>query len=316
MRIITGDECGLLKEVIPELCRPLNDDPNSSARGRHNASAPLGYGSSSNSAYSAIHAGKARPSATSIQAAASSYGNYSNSDGVGGPLSAESAQQRAVRRLETEAEAQSRERGIVSLAFLPRDLDNNNDNNTDDDGTFNFAALRMNGSVETWSANRQTSGYSNEKEVNVTAATYRKYGGLTKSILSQKDEEDENAVSSSNISDNDDEDGDQNNSSTSSKGWYTQQPIRPIGMVSTNNKTNNPILATCDSIGNISLVNAHNMSAGIVAQYNAFDFDADSLVQPSSSKNSGAGAGVLTYTKGGFANSNIATSLALCGGGE
>ena len=48
MRIITGDECSLLKEVIPELCRPST-------------------ASTSNN----IHAGKAHPSATSIQAAAS-----------------------------------------------------------------------------------------------------------------------------------------------------------------------------------------------------------------------------------------------------
>ena len=91
MRIITGDECGLLKEVIPELCRRVDPDSATS-----------------------IHAGRARPSATSIQAAAASYGNYSNTldSVVGGQQSAVAAtRQRAVQRLENDEGAQSRQRG-------------------------------------------------------------------------------------------------------------------------------------------------------------------------------------------------------------
>ena len=306
MRIITGDECGLLKEVIPELCRPSNNDVVSAS-------------SSSSSAPSAtaIHAGRARPSATSIQAAAASYGNQSSS-------SASKSSSSAVQRLEPQPESIGRDRGVVSLAFLPSNGGGQE---------FNFAALRMNGIVETWSGNRITS-YDDDDEVNVTAASYKKSGGLAKSVIlnDEKDEEDGNeddAVSSSSIGENG-EDGAQSNSnsngnSSPSKGWYTEQPIRPIGMVSTYNPiqsndnnsstSNNPILATCDSIGTISILNTNHLSKGVVSTYNAFDnITSSSLPSPSSSKNA-IGKGTLTYTKGRFANNNIATSMAICGSG-
>ena len=299
MRIITGDECGLLKEVIPELCRPVDKD-----------SAAL------------IHKGRARPSATSIQAAASSYGNSASTSATG--------QHRApaVQRLETNPEAQSRERGVISLAFLPiNGTTPTSDDNNDRSSAFQFAALRMNGIVETWSGNRvpsSTSSYNDE--VNVTAATYKRNGGLVKSVLPQQkndsDDGNENAVSSSKVEDSNDENESSTNDSNgkSCKGWYMQQPIRPIGMVS--NTTNassenkNSILTTCDSIGTISLINANNMSKGVVATYNAFDIDIDSILSPSSSKNNSSAKGTLTYTKGGFANTCIATALALCGESE
>ena len=319
MRIITGDECGLLKEVIPELCRPS-----------------LGSDKSSSSNMMAIHAGRARPSATSIQAAAASYGNYNNSnsnDGlVGGGKSV--MEQRAIQRIESnnndDIAMMSRERGIVSLAFLPPNNSTSRTSNDDDDdsdnevssSSFKFAALRMNGIVETWCGNRVSNQSDGEEEVNVTAALYAKHHQLVNSVLPSTDESSDN---------NDDNDGnnngeEKNTTTTGNKGWYTNQPIRPMGMVSNYNQSstqsnnNNPILATLDSIGNISILNPNNLSLGVVSTYNAFLTNDDSqqttmklLPTPSSSKNDSNSLGTLTYTKGRFANNHIATCLAIGG---
>ena len=78
MRIITGDECGLLKEVIPELSRP---PPTTDVNNSDGAAA------------TAIHVGKARPSATSIQAAAAAQMQHGSgvSGGSGGFVSSGSA---------------------------------------------------------------------------------------------------------------------------------------------------------------------------------------------------------------------------------
>eukprot|EP00581_Thalassiosira_minuscula_P018936 CAMPEP_0183721086 /NCGR_PEP_ID=MMETSP0737-20130205/13500_1 /TAXON_ID=385413 /ORGANISM="Thalassiosira miniscula, Strain CCMP1093" /LENGTH=638 /DNA_ID=CAMNT_0025951057 /DNA_START=95 /DNA_END=2011 /DNA_ORIENTATION=+ len=306
MRIITGDECGLLKEIIPELCRPLDKQNGRNGTGN----------------FSEIHAGRARPSATSIQAAAASYGNAAVGNGGEGGVNTNNGLARAVRRLEMEEEAQSRERGVVSLSFLPKDV--NNDNSSDDgSSSFSFAALRMNGSVETWSATRDSSlsssssmGFKNS-EVNVTAATYRKVGGCNVALPDQKgdDESDEENESSSHVVSGD-ENGNSNNTganSNNNRGWYSHQPIRPIGMVSNYNTTNkNSTLITCDSIGTLNLLNPSKFSSGIVETYNAFDISPTKhLANPSSSKNNRTNAGTLTYTKGGFANVNIATCLAI-----
>ena len=277
MRILTGDDCGLIKEVIPELCRP-NKTNNDVGNARNLGHTP----------------------ATSIQTAASSCGKNSSVFLPGGKAASACAQQkRAVRRLEPAAEAQGRERGLVSMEFLPTNNTHDWADNDDDGSKFHFAALRMNGCVETWSAARpsSSSGYSNT-EINVTPATYRKCGVLATSILSQNDEEDPVI----------------NGQSAGSKGWYTRQPIRPIGMVSTNHSK--PILATCDSIGNVCIMQAHDMNAGIVRRYNAFDIRAAELPTPSSPKNNRCSKGTLTCIKGGFANTHIATSMALCGEGE
>ena len=287
MRIITGDECGLLKEVIPELCRPSTSTNNN------------------------IHAGKARPSATSIQAAASSYGT---NEGIN--------QQNGIQRLEIGHNIQSRERGIISLSFLPPPSNSN-----EQSSEFNFAALRTNGIVETWNGTR----INNDDEVNVTSARYKKYGGLVKGILPEQqissNSEEEKDVSGSSV--NEDKET-QEKKSTTNTGWYTNQPIRPIGMVSnysSTSTTTNPILATCDSIGTISLINTNKLSDGVVSTYNAFDIDITSsgstggskLPTPSSSKNNSNSIHTLTYTRGRYANVSIATSIAIdssSGGGE
>ena len=77
-------------------------------------------------------------------------------------------------------------------------------------------------------------------------------------------------------------------------------------------------LATCDSIGTISLINTNKLSEGVISTYNAFDIDIsssstnnNSLPTPSSSKNNSNSIGTLTYTRGRYANVSIATSIAI-----
>jgi len=298
MRIITGDECGLLKEVIPELCRP-----------------------SSSSTSTNIHAGKARPSATSIQAAASSYGTANEGN---------NQLQNGIQRLETGHNIQSRERGIISLSFLPPPTSSNNEQQSSSE--FNFAALRTNGIVETW--NGQRINNSNDDEVNVTSARYKKYDGLVKGILpdqQQSSGSNTNNKEGKDVSGSDNEDKETQEKKT--KGWYTNQPIRPIGMVSNYSPsssnstfTTNPILATCDSIGTISLINTNKLSDGVISTYNAFDIDTTSsssstgggskLPTPSSSKNNSNSIHTLTYTRGRYANVSITTSIAIDSSGN
>lgn len=247
MRIVTGDECGLLKEVIPELGRP----------------APRGAGAA-----------------------------------VGG-IVGRRGPEAATTRLEPDAAAQGRERGVVSLAFLPR--------GGDGDG-FGFAALRANGVVEAWSAGRP-SGCDARDEC-VTPVAYARVGSGGGAVRSRDGGGSDES-----------EDGEDEGGGGRRRGWYARSPIRPIGMVSSYGGgviAGDPVLAACDSVGTVSLLRSDKLSSGAVATYNAFDVDVEGLASPASSKNKPNGAsarGVLTRTKGGYANAHICTSLALCGGG-
>lgn len=313
MRIITGDECGLLKEVIPELCRP----PQTDGSGRPMNNTPWGSLQSSSAP---------RPSATTIQAAASSYGTTNDLNG-------------AIQRLEGAEDAQGRERGVVSMTFVPSD-GGGSSSNGGDGGGFNFATLRMNGSIELWSASRtfpptdtNEDGHSkNNNEANVTPARYQM---LSSTNVMQNDEED-GSGSGGSMEEEENEDltnsvngrginGDKDNGS---KGWYHNPPIRPMAMVSrysnfvpNNDNTtstdadegnnNNHILAACDSVGNISLVNAWECGKGVVHRYSAF-FDDSSTNNNKYSKE----AAVLTYTKGQYKNTSLATCVGMDGRGE
>mmetsp|Transcript_15948 Transcript_15948/g.30452 ORF Transcript_15948/g.30452 Transcript_15948/m.30452 type:complete len:549 (+) Transcript_15948:2-1648(+) len=208
----------------------------------------------------------------------------------------------AIQRLEPEADAQKRERAVISMAFVPiaglGGHNNNNKGNGDLESTFGFAALRMNGTVETWSGTR--SGFGTDTPV--SRGEYRLNCSATKVFSNDGDkslpEREENPES--------DEDENRNDQC---KGWYSKTPIRPIGMVTrkfTSSKDfgngDHPILACCDSIGNISLVHADNIQKGVVSQYKAFDVD------PSDT--------VLTYTRGRYANTSVATALAMDANGK
>eukprot|EP00986_Skeletonema_menzelii_P006296 scaffold2378_cov152-Skeletonema_menzelii.AAC.14 len=307
MRIITGDECGLLKEVIPELSRPTENN---------NAST--------------IHSGNARPSATSIQAAAAAQ-MQQGSNNTNGVLSSSSA----VRKIE-ESEGQSRERGVISMVFVPSALESNEE--MMDDASFQFATLRMNGVVQLWKGSRSTGN----EEGHVTPATYRQVG-LCQNVFqdittrsngrrngNKSDEENENNASSSFV------DGtSSNNNSTDNTvtGWNAHQPIRPIAMVSSrrhdtttttsssssSSSSNNPILACADSMGNISLLNSNNLQKGILSTYNAFELSTNQIIQAQTKaniKSATSNNAVLTYTKGRYANTAICTALELCSRGE
>ena len=216
MRLLTGDELGLLKETIPELCRRPPTDSSGhpfSTPWQHVASLPK----------------RPRPSATSIQAAA----NYNGSSGGGSTNNYNNA----VTRIEND-EGMTRDRGVVSLSFLRSSKDK-------DTTRFHFAALRMDGTVEKWEGCRDTATTTNAKngEGNVTPARYSKIASTTvwdnEQLLDRVDVETQENSTGAN----------------SSCGWYTHPPIQPIGMVSTllNNQTS--ILATADSSGNISILN-------------------------------------------------------------
>jgi hypothetical protein len=302
MRIITGDECGLLKEVIPELSRP-----------------PTTTGSAS------IHSGNARPSATSIQAAAAAQ--MMQQQQGGGLISSSSSS--AVRKIE-ESEEQSRQRGVISMAFVPSTTLNDDamEDDTSLSSDFRFATLRMNGVVQLWTGSRSRGN----DEGHVTPAAYKKIGlcqtvlrDVTTTNQRRSEEENENDASSSFVDGNNT--SSTNNSDTTITGWSAHQPIRPIAMVSsrkhdtTNNSSNsnNPILACADSMGNISLLNSNNLQKGIVSTYNAYDLSTNQIIQAQGSKDNRksptSNNAVLTYTKGRYANTSICTALELCHGG-
>ncbi|KAL7514668.1 hypothetical protein ACHAXN_011900 [Cyclotella atomus] len=251
MRLITGDELGLLKETIPELCRP----PPTDASGLPLNNLPSWMMGSAN-----VTNKRVRPSATSIQAAASAYGDGSSSDRNG-----------AVNRLENEG-VMTRDRGVVSLTFVP---------GSSGSDAFQFAALRMNGTVEKWAASRDIP-YTEQKnsEANITPARYRIVSSCN-DVFGVKKRADEV---------NDDESHSDENKG---KGWYTNPPIKPIGLLSTtsNDKT---VLAAGDSSGAISILND---SCQLITNYRAYE--------PNDV--------VLSYTKGGFANNHVASCIAVKG---
>ena len=216
MRIITGDECGLLKETIPEISRNLNP----TERGAVQASA--------------------------------------NCEGV---MRLDGPHQRP--------QHQTRRRGIVGLARLPPAIvgDGGDDDDGDDSSSpFAFAALRVDGTVETWASRRPIVKRGKPTEV----ATYQ--------MLSE----------TSNVFANHKSEGD------SDEGKHVTG--RPIGICSSGGMESS-ITACVDSMGRLTLLNmaAIESDKSVVAQYNAF---------AGKSK-------TISYTKGNFANNDIATALAM-----
>lgn len=115
MRLITGDECGLLKECIPELSRKVKN-PDAAA-----------------TPYNAM------PDVTK--------------DGV--------------RRIDPR-EQQTRERGIIDMAWSCHNEQHDDQGNSCED--FSFAALRKNGSVELWKASAESRNkHANYVVVNQTS---------------------------------------------------------------------------------------------------------------------------------------------------
>mmetsp|Transcript_22496 Transcript_22496/g.64699 ORF Transcript_22496/g.64699 Transcript_22496/m.64699 type:complete len:519 (-) Transcript_22496:71-1627(-) len=215
MRIITGDECGLLKETIPEASRNLNP----SERGAVQASA--------------------------------------NCEGV--------------TRLDgphQEPQQQTRRRGIVGLAKLPSSIvdDEGDGDDGDNSSPFAFAALRVDGTVETWASRRPVVKRGKPTEF----ATYHMLGATS------------NVFANHGSEDNSDE--------------GKQVAGRPIGICSSGGMESS-ITACVDSMGRLTVLDmaATESDKSVVAQYNAF---------AGKSK-------TISYTKGNFANNDIATALAM-----
>ena len=220
MRLLTGDELGLLKESIPELCRRPPTDSS---------------GHILSTSWQTVTK-RPRPSATSIQSIANSN-NHVNT---------------AVCRIDVEGEM-SRNRGVLSLSTIPSSRKD----------SFQFAALRMDGTVETWEGRR----VNDTGEANVTPARYRKVAST--SVGNEPSQVEETHGSS---------------------GWYAHRPVQPIGMVSTTSSSKT-LLATADSIGNISIL---DQECKLLSNYSAYD------------TNSGT---VLTTTKGGYENFHILSCI-------
>ena len=281
MRLITGDEIGLIKEIVPELCRRREDED-----GRPLPPPPRG------------------PSAPSLSAAFA-------------PTSSLAAASRAVRRLdlprpaipppssssdggeESFADIPGRSRGVISLAFL----------SSPSSSRLDLAALRADGVVETWRGSRPRRGEEDDDgEGCVTPASYARTGIAKDSIVRRRG-------------------GGEESGTRGTSGWYMERPVRPIGMVSSHARQprncgiGNSILATCDSVGGIAIINADALS--VVARYEAFlpstsaaASGGGALPLPSSSRNDPRNAGTLTRTKGGRSNVDVATCLAMNAAGS
>eukprot|EP00978_Attheya_sp_CCMP212_P015990 scaffold41548_cov53-Attheya_sp.AAC.3 len=222
MRIITGDECGWIKEVIPEVSRPVEGSRKSVATDE------------------------------------------------------------GISRLEAPGVAPSRSNGVVSLSFVPSNpndsMENQTTENEDIRTEFSMAALRRNGTVETWDCQMNQTTEETKTQRPKQPGTYRQRGSVANVFASfQKEEtkQNQNVVPISMISSMKKQDTDGTQSS---------------------NNTNNPILACVDGMGRLSLV--HPWKQAVVASY-----------EPFSSRNIG-------FTKGDMVNTQVCTAMAMDHAGE
>jgi len=288
MRLITGDELGLLKEIVPELCRRREDvdaGPTSS--------------SSSSSSIATEFAGSRLPAVQRLSSRADisgGFGNDNNSSSIPG-----------------------RSAGIVSFAFIPPPPPSSSEASC-----FNFAALRSNGIVETWRGTRRGKEQNNNDYSEATPASYVKGDSLINGVVGRTtDGGDKTPETSPDHDVSSSSGGWYINRPITPIGMVSSYIISDG--VSWNNK--NPILVTCDSIGGLSIINANKMNAVAQYETFMADSDAPAstittvggtlsqllqlLPLPSSSKKNPCNIGTLTYTKGTCANVDIATCLAL-----
>jgi len=248
MRIITGDECGLLKETIPELSRPSDD-------GNNKLTSPA-----SDEGVSRIEV------------------NNMNGD--------EDDQQ----QLQQQQYRQSRSRGIVGLAFLPQpsndddgDDDDENDNEEEEEKfntnkKFQFAALRVDGSVESWEGrvNGATKTFTKKNKIRWSsrnAGQYYQHNVISSNVFATPD-----------IGEDNDENQMEKKEKKKSETFTASRPIKIVSPYKSSSLTTStpPILACCDSWGRLSILNTTNNilakdgeNDGIVARYNAFGTNND-----------------------------------------
>ena len=147
MRHITGDKLGLLKEIVPELCRRRED-------------VDAGPTFSSSSSIATGFAGIRLPAVQRLSSRADisgGFGSDNNSSSIPG-----------------------RSAGIVSLAFIPPPPPSSSEASC-----FNFAALRSNGIVETWRGTRRGKEQNNNdnSEADITPASYVKGDSLINGVV-------------------------------------------------------------------------------------------------------------------------------------
>jgi len=297
MRLITGDEIGLIKEIVPELCRVRE--------GEDGRPMPPACGPSAPSLSAAF-------APTSGLAAASRAVRRIDLPLPHHPPSSSSSSSAAAAAHASSNNIPGRSRGVVSLAFL------HSSSSSSSSSSLDFAALRADGIVETWRGSRPSRRKGEDEDDDdgegcVTPASYSRIGIVRDSIVRPRvgggggeEEEDSGGVGGA---------------GGEKPGWYMERPVRPIGMVSSGNcgVRDKPILATCDSVGGIAVVDADALS--VVARYEAFLLPSSSpssgggavppLPLPSSSRNDPRNAGTLTHTKGGRCNVDIATCLSM-----
>ena len=141
MRHITGDKLGLLKEIVPELCRRRED-------------VDAGPTFSSSSSIATGFAGIRLPAVQRLSSRADisgGFGSDNNSSSIPG-----------------------RSGGIVSLASIPPPPPSSSEASC-----FNFAALRSNGIVETWRGTRRGKEQNNNDYSEATPASYVKVTHLS-----------------------------------------------------------------------------------------------------------------------------------------
>lgn len=270
MRILTGDECGLLKETIPELCR---QPPPSHAYDEKQSKNHLLLAASRDESLAVTRIGDGEQGR------------------AGGAV------------------------GLAKLPFVPRrrrartlrtgddeDEDEGEDEEDEDgSGAFGFASLRIDGTVETWSASRpgyDEDGYTSSSAV---AGGYRLVDSVSDVFGYEEEGKNENG------SKNGATDVEAAAAETAVvKGWETRQKIRPIGMASSlSAKGDNPLLTCCDSAGRVSVLRADALGKGVVARYDAFGGG-------KRKKNLDS----ITYTKGMYNNNQVATAMAVDGSGR
>ena len=149
--VVTGDELGLLKEIVPELCRRRED-------------VDAGPTSSSSSSIATEFAGSRLPA---VQRLDLSSRRADSSGGFGSDNNSSSIPGRSA--------------GIVSLAFIPPPPPPS----SSEASCFNFAALRSNGIVETWRGTRRGKEQNNNdySEADITPASYVKGDSLINGVV-------------------------------------------------------------------------------------------------------------------------------------
>jgi hypothetical protein len=185
-------------------------------------------------------------------------------------------------------------RGVVSLAFLP--IPCRQDASPPSSSRPDFAALRVDGVVETWRCSRLRREEDDDGEGCVPASYARV--GVVKDLMMSRQGGDNGSVGGK-------------GGATKTLGWCARRWVRPIAMVSScpgnGGACGNPILATCNFVGGIAIIDSDRLS--VAARHEAFPPPAASSSSSSSSRGGGGFAEDVRHTRGGRINVDVDTCL-------